>query len=183
MGDIKAKDLNTAGSVAAGDKILGSSINGTTANVTVETLENHAVDTKTYTSLSDKTISGKFSDVDAFISRIKTANGVQQNIMVTQANSWAYSGLSLTVPANHIYIVWGEAGFNNSWARGLSLNRSSSSMDGIFSISEINEANRPVFKTPAIVLVGGSTCYLWSKYAETTSSTSEYTSIKYIDIV
>ena len=63
MGDIKAKDLNTAGSVAAGDKILGSSINGTTANVTVETIENHAIDTKTYTSLSNATVSATILNI------------------------------------------------------------------------------------------------------------------------
>ena len=56
MADIKAKDIAVAQSIAANDLILGSSIAGTTANVTVETLGNHINKNITYSEISNKSV-------------------------------------------------------------------------------------------------------------------------------
>jgi hypothetical protein len=65
MADIKAKDISVAQSVGANDLILGSSIAGTTANVRVDTLGNYLINTLTYSSLSNDTISNSINNINS----------------------------------------------------------------------------------------------------------------------
>lgn len=57
MADIKAKDISVAQSIASSDLILGSSIAGTTANVTVDTLGKYIIDTLPVASLGNVPVS------------------------------------------------------------------------------------------------------------------------------
>jgi hypothetical protein len=61
MADIKAKDIAIASSVASNDLILGSSIAGTTANVTVETVGKYIINQLNLASLSNQTVLQKFT--------------------------------------------------------------------------------------------------------------------------
>jgi hypothetical protein len=56
MADIKAKDIAIASSVASNDLILGSSIAGTTANVTVETVGNFILNNFPKSDLGNQSI-------------------------------------------------------------------------------------------------------------------------------
>lgn len=65
MADIKAKDIAVAQSVGANDLILGSSIAGTTANVRVDTIGNHLINSLTYNSLNNKTLAQIINELEA----------------------------------------------------------------------------------------------------------------------
>jgi hypothetical protein len=56
MADIKAKDISVAQSITSSDLILGSSINGTTANVTVETVGNFILNNFPKSDLENQSI-------------------------------------------------------------------------------------------------------------------------------
>lgn len=177
MGDIKAKDLNTAGSVAAGDKILGSSINGTTANVTVETLENHAINTKTYSSLNNLSVQGYCGFLFNQTKMSRTLHSVTTNYAVTRSDVWEKTGLSVTVPNNHIYLVYGWTGFANAPTRGMALSDDERGVDAV-SIAFLDSTARCIRQTPAAI-VTGKTITLWVRR---TNMASEKMGLNWIDL-
>ena len=88
MGDIKAKDLNTAGSVAAGDKILGSSINGTTANVRVDTLGNYIINNLNQSNIGNVSVSTAIESINnRLIRTVRLIQGLGKNIVFTKTNN------------------------------------------------------------------------------------------------
>ena len=178
MGDIKAKDLNTAGSVAAGDKILGSSINGTTANVTVETLENHAVDTKLYSSLSNQTVSAAINSLKSIFSSMSNIQQIGGFFTTSSSNTWEYTNYSLTIPNNHLYAIWGETVFYNNAPRGCALSSSSNSK-AFLSVTEVPDGQNYYITRSPIILVSGATVYLYEKRDHFGQNQSF---IKYIDL-
>ena len=175
MGDIKAKDLNTAGSVAAGDKILGSSINGTTANVTVETVGNYIIEQLTLISLGNTT-SGKILNLESRIRNLKNIQTVGGNFTGSKTSEWEYTGYSLTIPNNHVYLVWGDLGWGESTPKGVAL--SLSNQYKWFSTLSESDSGIFVFNTAPLIKNSG-TLYLWEKR---NSPGTNIDRIQYIDL-
>ena len=63
MADIKAKDISVAQSITSSDLILGSSIAGTTANVTVDTLGKYIINILPFTSIGNVSVSTQIINI------------------------------------------------------------------------------------------------------------------------
>jgi hypothetical protein len=177
MADIKAKDIAVAESIASSDLILGSSINGTTANVTVETLENHAINTKTYSSLNNLSVQEYCNFLFNQTKMPRTLHSSAIDFAVTQQNVWENTNISVTVPQNHLYLIYAWTGFSNAATTGMLLSDDPVALDYV-SISVLESGTRCVRQTPAVI-VRGKTITLWVKR---TSTKSERTSLNWIDL-
>lgn len=179
MADIKAKDISVAQSIASNDLILGSSIAGTTANVTVETLENHATNIKTYSSINNKTISAAINDLFGIFSSMSNIQTVGGTFTSTLSNAWEYTNYSLRVPNNHIYAVWGEAVYQNNAPIGCALSVYPN-MKGFVSVAESPNVGADYFvQRSPIAIVSNTTLYLYEKRDHSGQNQSY---IKYIDL-
>lgn len=108
MADIKAKDIAIASSIASNDLILGSSIAGTTANVTVETVGNFILNNFPKSDLGNQSILPYAKDIH---DKLKVETLFRQNVAAAQANVYSRVGqIQLTTPSFlHIEYYWGEA--------------------------------------------------------------------------
>ena len=178
MGDIKAKDLNTAASVAAGDKILGSSINGTTANVTVETVGKYIIDQLGLTSLSNASVSTVINNLKTQTNLIRHVNTIIEQRTGTQANAWEYTGISFTPTSGHLYMIWGVAEWQNSKPIGCGL-----SDDPVrVRFHTFNECGGDIetgYTSGILITSRTAPIYLFEKR---TSNGRNYSSINYIDL-
>lgn len=172
MADIKAKDIAVAQSVAASDLILGSSINETTANVTVETVGKYIIE-----QLNISSLNGTISDyVKNLASRLTNVQSVGGSFTGTKSNEWEYTGYSLTVPFKHVYLIWGSVGWGDTTPKGVAL--STSDQYTWFSTMSENTSGILMFNTASIIRTSG-TVYLWEKrYSAGTNNDSIY----YIDL-
>jgi hypothetical protein len=168
MADIKAKDIAVAQSVAANDLILGSSIAGTTANVTVETVGKYIIEQLNLSSL-DGTISER-------IQNLTKLQAVGQDFAGSKTLEWEYTGISLTIPNNHVYLVWGNAGWGETTPKGVALS-SSNQYTWFNTVTEITSGIL-VYYTPPLIRSSG-TVYLWEKRA---GQGTNRNNIYYIDL-
>lgn len=176
MADIKAKDISVAQSIASSDLILGSSIAGTTANVTVETVGKYIIEQLNLSSLND-TVSEYVRKLSSRIQKLTKIQNVSVSFTGTQSSEWEYTGLSLTVPSNHVYIVWGLGGWEETTPKGFGL--SISNQRTWFRTMSENTSGILVFNTPPIILQGKVTMHLWEKRWSNGTNTD---TIQYIDL-
>lgn len=172
MADIKAKDISVAQSVGASDLILGSSIAGTTANVKVETVGKYIIDQLSLPSLNNSTVANRISQLLGKISISSIETRYQ-----AQSLDWEYTGLSITVPNNHIYLVQGQTGWSSAEPIGLGICKSISAEKRFAAVTKENSS----FYTPLCLLASGETGYLMEKRVYVPNN-SNIEKITYIDI-
>lgn len=176
MADIKAKDISVAQSIAASDLILGSSIAGTTANVTVETVGKYIIEQLNLSSLNN-TVSEYVRKLSSRIQNLTKFQNVSAKFAGTKSLAWEYTGISLTIPRNHIYMMWGIADWGASTPKGIAL--SASDQYTWFQTMSENTSGILVFDTPPLIMRGQSTVYLWEKR---TNPGENINTIRYIDL-
>ncbi len=108
MADIKAKDIAVAQSIASSDLILGSSINGTTANVTVETVGNCILTNLPKADLGNQSI---LPYVKSIHDKLKPVVIINQEFTPAEANVYSNVGaFTLNAPTLlHIRFNWKNA--------------------------------------------------------------------------
>ena len=108
MADIKAKDIAVAQSVAASDLILGSSIAGTTSNVTVETVGNCILNNLPQSDLGNQSI---LQYTKSMSDKLKPVTIVNQEFAPSEANVYSNVGaFTLTAPTLlYIKYEWGAS--------------------------------------------------------------------------
>lgn len=176
MADIKAKDIAVAQSIASSDLILGSSINGTTANVLVETLENHTINTKTYQSLGGATVSAVLSNLSNSFEAFKTVKTIGD--VRSLEPGFRYSGVSVTVPNNKIYLLWANHPWVNTPAYELGFSASNQTFYAQVYV-QTSEHVASVELTPIIIGQPGRTYYLWVNRG---SNAQNQIYIQYLDL-
>lgn len=158
MADIKAKDISVAQSIASSDLILGSSINETTANVTVETVGKYIIE-----QLNIPSLNGAISEyVLNLASKLTNIQFVGGNFTGTKSLEWEYTGYSLTVPNNHVYLIWGNVGWGASTPKGAAL--ATNNQNTWFQTMSENTSGTLIYNTPITIRTSG-TVYLWEKRA------------------
>jgi hypothetical protein len=108
MADIKAKDISVAQSVTSSDLILGASIAGTTANVTVETIGNCILNNLQKSELGNQSILPYTKNIH---DKIKPVTIINQKFSPAEANVYSNVGaFTLNAPTLlYIRYEWGDA--------------------------------------------------------------------------
>lgn len=80
------------------------------------------------------------------------------------SSNFEYVGLSYTCPTGKTAIIYGQTAYANSRPIGLAL---SSSNSALIALCETSNVGSYVIRTPALMITGGETVYLWNKRYDT----------------
>lgn len=89
------------------------------------------------------------------------------------ANTYVYTGLSLTVPSNRFYRVWMDTNYGSAEPTGIGIASSSSVFNNSSIIFILEKNERPARHTPEYILLPG-TYYMWVRKAAASSNESAY---------
>ena len=103
----------------------------------------------------------------------------------SSSTDWEYTGLSITCPTGHVYIINAWTDWNSGAPKGLCLSDSISSRrvlcETFLDYQTCNGTNGYVRKTPAVIMWQGDTAAVWEK-RETTPSAENQIQLLYVDI-
>jgi hypothetical protein len=179
MADIKAKDISVAQSITSSDLILGSSIAGTTANVTVETVGEYIIKQLNLPTLPQGNVESCLLNLNNYINNIRKIYSVKERVPAP-SSSWFYTGVNIEVPSNRIYLVWGESQWTSDAPKGIALSYDTSMLYPM-SIIQVGNGVAASKYCPAIV-ASGITIYLWGKRDKASAGQGDYYVIYYMDL-
>jgi hypothetical protein len=162
MADIKAKDISVAQSVGASDLILGSSIAGTTANVTIETVGKYIIEQLNLSALSNTNVSNYIINLQSQINNIKRKKNVYGEFFSGNSNVYEYTGVSLTIPAGHVYIVEAVTSWKRSRPTGIALSEQSGGGRYLAKL-DVDSASQTAYRSGATIVSGEKTVYAWTR--------------------
>jgi hypothetical protein len=169
MADIKAKDIAIASSVASNDLILGSSIAGTTANVTVETVGNFILNNFPKSDLGNQSILPYAKDIH---NKLKVETIFNQEVSAESANVYSNVGqIRLTTPS----FLFMQYSWGNSLPLGILLSWDQSASGNTFSpVLFGKNLSAETGKNPGSIYCSGfvpaGTFYIFVKAANTAKS-------------
>lgn len=87
------------------------------------------------------------------------------------SSNFEYTGISYTCPIGKTAIVYGQTAYGHSRPIGLAL---SSSNSALIALCETTNVGSYVIRTPALMITGGETVYLWDKRYDTPVGTNPF---------
>ena len=180
MADIKAKDISIAQSIASSDLILGSSIAGTTANVTVETVGNYLINNLPIANLGNASVSSNILRIKDSIRDIQNLHSTMYQRRSLANNEWKYMDISITVPQNHIYLIEAVTTYQNTRPYGIALSHSNTRFDPY--IFNDNTSNWSRINSGVCLSFGSETFYIWAKRDFVSPDATDNYYIRYVDL-
>ena len=114
----------------------------------------------TVVKLRDDTAREQIANINTAL----TAQTLTSTDYKATSSNFEYIGLSYTCPTGKTAIVYGQTAYANSRPIGLAL---SSSNSALIALCETSNVGSYVIRTPALMITGGETVYLWDKRYDT----------------
>lgn len=162
--DIRVENGNL---VLNGDKFP---LDGQSPEAIMEIVEDNSDTTPTENSTAPITSGGVYTALSGKQDELSADTLASGNYQAT-SDAFEYTGVSYRCPEGKTAIIYATTTYANSKPVGLALSGSSSSLSVL---GESTNVGAYVIRTPAVMLAGGETAYLWDKRDNAASGTNPF---------
>ena len=145
-------------------------LDGQSPEAIMQIVEDNSDTTPTAESTVPVQSGGVFSAIDTLNDTLSADTLATGNYQATSGN-FEYTGVSFTCPEGKTAIVYGQTSYANTKPIGLAFSGTNTALNVL---CESTNVGNYVVRTPALMIVGGETVYLWDKRESAASAVNPF---------